>query len=119
MIPPGAAVSLVAWRCATPGRTLSCGAPQRFRVLRHARTLDRGKKLRNCEWFLKYGTFRVHGTVPEFRGYHRRMWAGEVDLADNVKIVYGRVHWERLLQNVRRARYNEALRIVSDRNAIP
>lgn len=31
------------------------------------------------------------GTVPEFRDYHRRMWAGEVDLADkDVKIVYGR-----------------------------
>ncbi len=53
------------------------------------------------------------GTVPEFRDYHRRMWAGEVDLADkDVKIVYGRVHWERLLQNVRQARYNESLRIV-------
>jgi hypothetical protein len=36
-----------------------------------------------------------------------------------VKIVYGRVHWERLLQNVRQARYNEALRIVSDRHATP
>src|SRR5580658_1965447 len=60
------------------------------------------------------------GTVPEFRDYHRRMWAGEVDLADNdVKIVYGRVHWERLLQNVRQARYREALRIVSDRHAAP
>ena len=60
------------------------------------------------------------GTVPEFRDYHRRMWAGEVDLADkDVKIVYGRVHWERLLQNVRQARYNEALRIVADRHAIP
>jgi thiamine kinase-like enzyme len=60
------------------------------------------------------------GTVPEFRDYHRRMWAGEVDLADkDVKLVYGRVHWERLLQNVRQARYNEALRIVSDRHATP
>ena len=59
-------------------------------------------------------------TVPPFRDYHRRMWAGEVDLADkDVKIVYGRVHWERLLQNVRQARYNEALRIVADRHAIP
>ena len=59
-------------------------------------------------------------TVPEFGDYHRRMWAGEVDLVDkDVKIVYGRVHWERLLQNVRQARYNEALRIVSDRHAIP
>jgi aminoglycoside phosphotransferase (APT) family kinase protein len=54
--------------------------------------------------------------VPEFRDYHRCIWAGEVDLADkDVKIVYGRVHWERLLQNVRQARYSEALRIVSDR----
>jgi len=60
------------------------------------------------------------GSVPGFRDYHRRMWAGEVDLADkDVKIVYGRVHWERLLQNVRQARYNEALRIVSDRHATP
>lgn len=60
------------------------------------------------------------GTVPEFRNYHQRMWAGEADLADkDVKIVYGRVHWERHLQNVRQARYNEALRIVSDRHATP
>jgi len=54
--------------------------------------------------------------APEFRDFHRRMWAGEVNLADHeMKTVYGRVHWERLLQNVGRARYNEALRIVSDR----
>jgi hypothetical protein len=60
------------------------------------------------------------GTVPEFGDYHRRMWAGEVDLADkDVKIVHGRVHWERLLQNVRQPRYTEALRIVSDRRATP
>jgi thiamine kinase-like enzyme len=60
------------------------------------------------------------GTVPEFGEYQRRIWAGEVDLADkDVKIVYGRVHWERLLQNVRQARYKEALRIVSDRHAAP
>jgi len=56
------------------------------------------------------------GTVPQFRDYHRRIWAKEVDLADkDVKIVYGRVHWQRLLQNVRQPRYNSALRIVSDR----
>ncbi len=54
--------------------------------------------------------------VPEFRDFHQRMWAGEVDLTDKeVKIVYGRVHWERLLQNVRQARYHEALGIVSGR----
>jgi hypothetical protein len=56
-------------------------------------------------------------TVPEFGDFHRRMWAGQVDLADSgVKIVHGRVHWERLLENVRQARYNEARRIVSDRH---
>lgn len=60
------------------------------------------------------------GTVPEFSEYHRRIWAGQVDLADkDVKIIFGRVHWERLLRNVRQARYNEALRIVSDRHANP
>ncbi len=56
------------------------------------------------------------GTVPEFRDYQRRIWAAEVDLADpEVKIVYARAHWERLLQNVREARYKEALKIVSGR----
>ena len=58
------------------------------------------------------------GTVPEFRDYQRRIWAGEVDMTDkDVKIAYGRVHWERLLQNVRQTRYNEALRIVSGRHS--
>jgi len=58
--------------------------------------------------------------VPEFRYFHRRIWAGEVNLADNdMKGVYGRVHWEELLRNVRRARFDEALRIVSDRHACP
>jgi Phosphotransferase enzyme family len=55
-------------------------------------------------------------TVPEFRDFHRRIWTGEVNLADKqMKIVYGRVHWEQLLRNVRQARFNEAVRIVSDR----
>jgi len=58
------------------------------------------------------------GPVPEFHDYQRRMWAGQVDLSDKeVKIVYARVHWERLLHNVRQARYKEALRLVSDRHA--
>jgi len=58
------------------------------------------------------------GTVPEYGDFHRRMWTGEVDLADEAaKIIYGRVHWERLLENVRQARYTQALKIVSDRHA--
>lgn len=56
--------------------------------------------------------------APEFRNFHERIWAGGVDLGvDEMKIVYGRVHWERLLQNLRMARFEEALRIVSDRDA--
>ncbi len=58
--------------------------------------------------------------APAFRHFHQRIWAGEVNLADNnLKTVYGRVHWEQLLQNLRRAQFDEALRIVSDRHASP
>ncbi len=54
---------------------------------------------------------------PSFRDFHERIWAGEIDLADNdQKIVYGMVHWEQLLQNVRQPRFDEALRIISERN---
>jgi hypothetical protein len=54
---------------------------------------------------------------PSFRDFHRRIWAGEVNLADNAtKIVYGMVHWEQLLQNMRRRRFDEALGIVLERN---
>jgi thiamine kinase-like enzyme len=54
---------------------------------------------------------------PSFREFHERIWAGEIDLADNdLKVVYGMVHWEQLLENVRQPRFDEALRIVSERN---
>lgn len=53
--------------------------------------------------------------APGFRDFHLRIWAGEVNLKDSaMKTVYGRVHWERLLQNMRQPRFDEALRIVSD-----
>jgi hypothetical protein len=58
--------------------------------------------------------------TPGFRDFHQRIWAGEVTLADNdMKTVYGRVHWEQLLHNTRQARFAEALRIVSDRHPRP
>ena len=48
--------------------------------------------------------------VPEFREFHQRIWAGEVNLADNhTKTVYSWVHWEQLLQNMQQPRYNEAI----------
>lgn len=59
-------------------------------------------------------------SLPLFRDFHGRIWAGEVNLTDNeMKTVYGRVHWEQLLQNMRGARFDEALRIVSGRHAGP
>lgn len=55
-------------------------------------------------------------TAPEFGDFHRRFWAGEVGLADSrARTIYGRVHWERLMDNTRQARYKEALRIISER----
>jgi len=56
--------------------------------------------------------------VADSRDFHRRLWEGDVNLADNhSKVLYGRVHLEQLLQNARQARFNEALKIVSDRHA--
>jgi|SRR5579859_5144856 len=58
--------------------------------------------------------------LPSFRDFHGRIWAGEINLTNNdLKIVYGMVHWEQLLENVRQTRFEEALRIVSDRHACP
>jgi aminoglycoside phosphotransferase (APT) family kinase protein len=55
--------------------------------------------------------------VPSYDDFQRRFWAREAGLSDNhAKWVYGRVHWARLLQSMRQARFGEALRIVSDRN---
>lgn len=55
--------------------------------------------------------------LPSFGDFHRQIWAGEVNLADNdLKIVCGMVHWEQLLQNTRRIRFDEALGVVSARN---
>lgn len=60
------------------------------------------------------------GKLPSFREFHQRIWAGEVNLADSgLKIVYGRVHWEQLQENMRQTRFDEALRIVSERNTSP
>jgi len=50
--------------------------------------------------------------VPAYKDFQRRFWARDVGLADNdAKTIYGRVHWERLSQNMRQARFDEALRI--------
>ena len=56
--------------------------------------------------------------TPSSREFHERVWAGEIDLADNdLKVIYGMVHWKQLLEDVRKPRFDEALRLVSERNA--
>jgi aminoglycoside phosphotransferase (APT) family kinase protein len=56
--------------------------------------------------------------APQFRDFHQRIWAGDVSLADSdMKIAYGRTHWNQLSQNVRTVRFREALRIISERHA--
>lgn len=52
--------------------------------------------------------------VPKYDEYHRRRWAGEFSgMEPEVKVQFGKVHWARLLENVRQERYKEALRIES------
>jgi aminoglycoside phosphotransferase (APT) family kinase protein len=56
--------------------------------------------------------------VPAYDDFQRRFWAHEAGLADSrSKIVYGRVHWERLKHNLRQPRFEEALRILASRQA--
>jgi aminoglycoside phosphotransferase (APT) family kinase protein len=55
--------------------------------------------------------------APEFADFQRRIWAGEVSLSDNeMKLVYARVYWKQVLQNMRQARFDEALRLVCKRH---
>ena len=56
--------------------------------------------------------------TPTFRDFHNRIWAGEVSLADaETKVHYGKIHMNQLLQNMRGVRFQDALRIVSDKHA--
>jgi hypothetical protein len=53
-------------------------------------------------------------SVPAYSDFQRRFWAREVSLTDSqAKTVFGRVHWEQLSQDMRQARFDDALRIVS------
>jgi len=56
--------------------------------------------------------------APDARDFQRRMWAGEVNLSEkHMKAVYGRVHWEQLLENARQGRFKESLKIVAGRKS--
>jgi hypothetical protein len=50
--------------------------------------------------------------VPAYNDLQRRFWTQEIALADHhAKAIYGRVHWERLRQNMRESRFDQALSI--------
>ena len=52
--------------------------------------------------------------LPSFQDFHRRVWAGQVNLADKQQqILSGLVHWKRLLHNIRQPRFAESLQIIA------
>jgi len=55
-------------------------------------------------------------TLPDFKIFKRRMWTGEVSLADkDTRIAYGWIHQQQLILNMQQqARFSEALRIVAN-----
>jgi aminoglycoside phosphotransferase (APT) family kinase protein len=56
--------------------------------------------------------------APDFRDFHNRIWAGEVSLATKeAKLQYAQVHMNQILENIRAKRFQDSLRIVSDRHA--
>ncbi len=60
---------------------------------------------------------KQRGRALDFKDFHRRIWMGEIHLSDDeMKVAYGRIHWDQLLRNVRQPRFDESLKVVSDRN---
>jgi thiamine kinase-like enzyme len=52
--------------------------------------------------------------TPPYSDLQRGFWSGELALKDNEsKLLYGKVHWERLQQNLQHPRFAESLRSVS------
>jgi hypothetical protein len=69
--------------------------------------------------FLRLGSagmpIDLNAQVPDFRDFHDRIWQREISFATNeARLQYGRVHMNQMLQNIRSARLQDALRIVSD-----
>ena len=58
-----------------------------------------------------------HAEAQDFRNFHNGIWAGEISLANaETKLQYGRVHMNQVLRNMRTARFQEALRLLSERH---
>jgi aminoglycoside phosphotransferase (APT) family kinase protein len=60
----------------------------------------------------------ANAAAPDFRDFHNGVWAGDINLTTNeAKLQYARVHMNQALQNMRTLRFQDALRVVSDRHA--
>ena len=60
---------------------------------------------------------RVEEELPSFEDLHSGLWEGKFDLANSdVRMVCGMVHWSRFVENMRRARFDISLGIVSAQN---
>jgi thiamine kinase-like enzyme len=57
-------------------------------------------------------------TAPQRSDLYQRIWEGEINLRHKeAKVAFGMAHCQELLQNALQERFNEALRILSDRHA--
>ena len=55
--------------------------------------------------------------TPDYQDFQRRFWAGEIRAVDKDSMVtYGRVHWERLRENLQKSRYDKSLKVISERS---
>jgi hypothetical protein len=62
----------------------------------------------------------ANAPTPDFREFHDGIWAGEISLAGNAtRVQYGRVHLNQLRRNMQAARFEEALRVVAERDGGP
>ncbi|MDE3197157.1 MAG: hypothetical protein KGN84_12480, partial [Acidobacteriota bacterium] len=61
--------------------------------------------------FLTLGA--AHGPAAasmDYVEFHRRVWAAEIDMEDlSIRSTYGRVHWNRFLENLSSEGFDEAL----------
>ncbi|MBK1812748.1 phosphotransferase [Clostridium sp. YIM B02505] len=56
----------------------------------------------------------IEGENVSFEDFHKRMWEGEIDLAnDENKLKYGIVHMNQFLANIKTERFEEALKVIS------
>ncbi len=69
--------------------------------------------------FLMFGSsgkpLDLSEALPAYRDVQHRFWTGDFKLTDNrAKLIYGRIHLNQLFENVRHARFEESLQVISE-----